>query len=86
MRACVVVTDWDGIGWSRLAPVLAQIDKLGGDWRAWEDWTTKPNGREIAFTRLTFDANRVRDSWVHGWVCDAGYVAHIDPMFDRVSV
>ena len=72
--ANVMVTDYDGIGWDALDRVTerigASVTVHHGDPFAWR-------GVERPRVVLTFDGDTVRDAWVHGWACDAGYVAHI---------
>lgn len=70
----VFVTDWDRRGFGTTA-VLALILRVGDALIAVADAPTV-QGRESR--RIWFDRNAVRDTWVHGWACDAGLVAHIE--------
>lgn len=79
-RGCVEVTDWDGNGWSRfLSDVAPRIAQLDPEWDGWEFEVPHPTrqDRHVWVMSVYFDRDRVRDSWVHGWACDAGYVASV---------
>ena len=83
-RVCVralTVTDWDGIGWDRLVPVLAELDRLGAFpvvvYDAPVMTARRRDGSVPPVAVVTFDGERVRDTWAHGWTCDAGYVCSI---------
>lgn len=42
--------------------------------------TLAPTRRDGTVPRafmVSFDGDRVRDTWVHGWACNAGYVVSI---------
>lgn len=75
--AAVEVTDWDGKGWDSLAGVAARIEERTGE-RPVIGWEHREVGdRLVHVATINFNSDRCRDSWVHSWVCNAGYVACI---------
>lgn len=79
-RGCVEVTDWDGNGWEPLrSGVLPRLAGLDPSSTCVERVAPHPTrqGRDVRVVSVYFDRDRVRDSWVHGWACDAGYVASV---------
>ena len=79
MTTTLVVADYDERGWDGLAPILAELERRGAaPGMADREPFTTPKGRTVSRCVITFDGNAVRDTHVHGWACNAGYVAHIE--------
>lgn len=80
--AAVKVTDWDGNKWANLKLVTDRLAELDPKWDGWE--TERETGqrgggvRVVQELTLWFDADKVRPEWVHGWACDAGFLAVVE--------
>lgn len=75
----VILADYDGRAWDGLARILAEMERRGANpSTAPRPQLTTPKGRTVEQMAVTFDGNAVRDAHVHGWACNAGYVAHIE--------
>ena len=74
--AAVKLTDWDGIGWDGLTAISARVGGRVDHDR--EPVMSGPRkGERVPCAVITFDGDAFRDTWVHGWACNAGYVAVI---------
>lgn len=78
----VTFTDWDNVGFgARFWQIVARLETADADPDVVIDAAISPatrrDGSRPIVAVVTFDGNKVRDTWVHGWACDAGYVAHI---------
>lgn len=79
MIATLVVADYDERGWDGLAPILAELERRNAaPVLADREPFTTPKGRTVSQCVITFDDNAVRNTHVHGWVCDVGYPCHIE--------
>ena len=79
MTTTLIVADYDDRGWDGLAPILAELERRSAaPVVADRESITSPRGRVISQRSVSFDAEAVRDTHVHGWACNAGYVAHIE--------
>ena len=82
MLRTVTMTDWDDVGFgARFWRIVARLESAGADPDVVIDAAmTTARRRDGSVPRVavvSFDGARVRDTWVHGWACDAGYLAHI---------
>lgn len=77
----VTVVDWDDIGQVGIDGIAARLKDEGAlvGVRQEPAYDVKPlkDGRTRQRWVIDFDGNKVRDTWVHGWACNAGYVAHV---------
>ena len=81
-RREVTLTDWDGINYgARFWLMVKRITDLGGmpdvSIGYVDNVPRHKDGTRRQVARVSFDGNRVRDTWVHGWACDIGYVAAV---------
>lgn len=77
----VTVIDWDDRGQCGIDAIVDRIRAREGAPSVRREPAYNvpalPDGRARQCWVIAFDGNRVRDTWVHGWACDAGYVASI---------
>lgn len=78
----VTVVDWDGIGWGEAFwRLVARLETSDANPRVVLDAPMtvrqRKDGTVPPVAVVSFDGNKVRDTWVHGWACNAGYVASI---------
>ena len=78
----VTITDWDDRGFGqKFWQIVARIDAAGAQpdvvIGAPIATAKRKDGTTPVVAVITFDGNKIRDTWVHGWACDAGYVASI---------
>jgi hypothetical protein len=77
-KVSVKVTDWDGDKWSALKPVMDRLATFDPLWNGFEtdrEVAARTGTRVVREVALWFDADKVRPEWVHGWACDAGFLA-----------
>ena len=79
--AHVQVIDYDDRGIAPLQNVLSRLNNAGASPVLSIDVLTHTSARRDGTVprafMVSFDGDRVRDTWVHGWACDAGYVVSI---------
>lgn len=81
-RAAVKITDWDDNKMSNYDNVIRKVSNLDPMWDGYVTMdqvrTHKGDGvREVESLTIWFDRELVRPTWVHGWACDAGFIASV---------
>lgn len=76
-KSSLVLSDYREQGWDALQGI---IDKLGDAFEGVEDLPDVLNtrGEPKKTKRILFDDSKARDTHVHGWGANAGYIVHID--------
>jgi hypothetical protein len=77
----VTITDWDNIGWANADNLMVKLGERKANASVTYDapitTAKRKDGSVPNVAVITFDGNVVRDTWVHGWAIDSGYVAFI---------
>lgn len=80
-KRVVTVTDWDNIGWNNVNHLMVKLDDYKASATVEFDapliTAKRKDGSIPSVAVVTFDGNMVRDTWVHGWAIDLGYVASV---------
>ena len=80
-KRAVTLVDWDGIGWGNVNRLMLRLDESHANATVELDApiiaARRKDGSVPSVAVVTFDGNVVRDTWVHGWAIDLGYVASV---------
>lgn len=80
-KRAVTITDWDGIGWANVNHLMVRLDDYKASATVEFDvpfiTRQRKDGTHPAVAVVEFDGDAVRDTWVHGWAIDLGYVATV---------
>lgn len=80
-KRAVTLVDWDNIGWGNVNRLMLRLDERKASATIELDApivkAKRKDGTFPAVAVVTFDGDVVRDTWVHGWAIDLGYVASV---------